>query len=219
MITSLFDVIQEMLLRLQPAFQTRGFTLDAHKNWFRRERGEVVHIYQLVFLDYLPIVEISPELAVRHELVEAIFHKTSGFAPAYRRDTPTVGGALAEISGDASYRLSVQTQGDISFAASKLLSTLDLAEAYFTRFSSLEAIDRELNDQPGRETPNRPMPWYRCSTGLIVARLVQRANYGELLKIYEEQMKAFSGGFYWSRFESLAQYLRTHSLDDLLHTK
>ena len=78
---------------------------------------------------------------------------------------------------------------------------------YFEKFVSLAAIDAELNDKPTERTPNRGSPWLRCSTGLIVAKLVGRPNYQELIDIYTEVVSGNAKGFYLKRFQALVQSL------------
>ena len=76
-------------------------------------------------------------------------------------------------------------------------------EDWYARFARLDQIDAELNDDPYRETPNRPMPWFRCATGIIVASLIGRPDYDALASAYTGILRDFSNGFYLPRFEAL----------------
>jgi hypothetical protein len=76
-------------------------------------------------------------------------------------------------------------------------------EDRYSHFSQLKNIDHELSDDSLRETPNRPMPWLRCSTGITVACLTGRADNDALARTYTEVMRGFSNGFYLPRFGAI----------------
>jgi hypothetical protein len=84
---------------------------------------------------------------------------------------------------------------------------LGFYDEWYARLSLLEGIDRELNDDPFRETPSRPMPWLRCSTGAIVSRLLERPGFPAVAAAYSQIMQTVSNGFYWPRFEALLRSL------------
>ena len=90
----------------------------------------------------------------------------------------------------------VNSEDDVPQAADALLQVFhDFAEPYFERFSALSTIDSELNEKPREETPNRIVPWLWCATGSIVARLVDRPNYGDLAEVYLDTMRTSNKGF------------------------
>jgi hypothetical protein len=189
----------------------RGFGWQARQEWFRRRVGGVQHVLQLLSVDHPPVVDIEPQLMVRHDLVEAIFHRTSGYPPATRADTPTVGGDLHRLVPGAPGRFELGPDGEVGDAAAWLAGALPRLEEYWARFSDLAEVDRELNADPDRTTPNRPLPWLRCSTGLIAARLAGRPGYDELEAAYRRQLAVDNGGFYLGRFTALAEDLRRHT--------
>ncbi|GGA39973.1 hypothetical protein GCM10010981_31540 [Dyella nitratireducens] len=51
--------------------------------------------------------------------------------------------------------------------------------------------------------------WFRCSTGIIVAKLVERPNYEDLVSFHTGMMTKDNKGFYMKRFEALANSLKT----------
>ena len=73
----------------------------------------------------------------------------------------------------------------------------------------MQAIDAELNDDPSKKTPHRSLAWFRCSTGIIVARLVGRADYEKLAEFYTEVMTQDNKGFYLTRFQNLLRSLES----------
>lgn len=84
----------------------------------------------------------------------------------------------------------------------------EFAIPYFNKFASVYAIDAELNSRPTERTPNRGFPWLRCSTGIILAKLVGRPDYDTFVKIYSDVLTRSNEGFYLKRFEALLDSLR-----------
>jgi hypothetical protein len=147
---------------------------------------------------------ICPSVGVRFEVVEKVFHKTSGFEPEYQNDTPTVGIDLWSVYGKDGYQIPLKQDSDVGTVTSRLLTIFDeKAEPYFSQFGTLAAVDSALNDQPKERCVHGGLPWRRCSTGAIVAKLTGRGNYDELVSIYHEIVRMDAGGYYLPRFEAL----------------
>jgi hypothetical protein len=77
------------------------------------------------------------------------------------------------------------------------------AQPYYSQFSTLGAVDSAINDQPSDNCIHRVMPWLRCSTGAIVAKLVGRTNYEQLMSFFPDILRNDSNGYYLPRFELL----------------
>ena len=86
---------------------------------------------------------------------------------------------------------------------------LEVAVPYFERWASLEAIDIELNEDPTKRTVHKALAWFRCSTGIIVAKLVGRTDFDRLAASYLDIMREDNKGFYLKRFEVLLKSLET----------
>ena len=86
-----------MFEALNAQLASDGFILKASKDSFVRRRNGTVDIFQLVCLADQPGWRIQPNVAVRVDRVEEIFHHTSGFELKYQKDTPTIGGAIGNI--------------------------------------------------------------------------------------------------------------------------
>jgi hypothetical protein len=176
-------------------------------------------LYYLVVNEYPDHLAVAPDVAVQHEVVERIFHRFSGSSPRYHRTTPTIGGQLAEIARDPRYRVEIYPDADpgaLRGAEENLRASVAEAERYWARYADLREVDRALNDDPEERTPHRPMPWLRCATGVIVARLARRPDYDELELVYQEQMQVWSDGFYLPRFQALVRYLAERTAEQLL---
>jgi hypothetical protein len=163
-------------------------------------------------LDAKPGYRIQPGVAVRIERVEEIFHQTSGFELKYQKDTPTmgtrVGSLLSGSSGACEFLLG--SASEIASVTEKLVDVFrKIAVPYFEHWGSLAAIDIELNDKPNERTRHRALAWFRCSTGIIVAKLVNRPEYEQLAAFYADVMTQDNKGFYLSRFQSLLKLLES----------
>jgi hypothetical protein len=201
---ALFATLREQL-------SGEGFTLKPARNTFVRVHEGRSDFFQLVCLDAKPGWRIQPNVGIRIERVEDIFHKTSGFEAKYQGDTPTIGAAVGNIEdGDnRACEFLLETPADVHRIAGEIMKVFhEFAIPYFNKFSSLSAIDAELNTRPTERTPNRPFSWLRCSTGIIVAKLVGRPDYDTLAMIYSDFLARTNKGFYLKRFKALLESLR-----------
>jgi hypothetical protein len=195
-----------IIAALSPELAECGFRYQATSARFiRKPTPGCTHAIHLLILESAPFVRLDVHLAVRLDAVEKIFHRTSGYEKKYQSSTPTVGGALDAITGNPQLRLLLEPDRERQQARALLLDApmLDFYDTWFARFSELENIDHELNDDPLRDTPNRPMPWLRCSTGIIVAWMRQRPDYDRIADAYRGVLRAINNGFYLPRFELL----------------
>jgi hypothetical protein len=201
---------------LSPALSERGFRFHAPSWRFVRKPAKgLTHALHLLFTESDPFLRVDVHISERIDRVEDIFHRTSGYEKKYQAATPTMGGALDAITDRPELKMLLDEKRGPERARSLVVSPpmLEFYEDWFQRFSDLANIDRELNDDPARETPNRPMPWLRCSTGIIVARLTHRPDYQQLAEADTAMLREFSNGFYLPRFERLLADLARPDFD------
>jgi hypothetical protein len=197
---------------LSPELEERGFRFHARSSRFiRKPTTGCAHALHLLFSESAPYVRLDVHLSVRLDAVERIFHRTSGYEKKHQATTNTMGGALDAITGNRQLRMLLEPNHEREQTRAQLLGApmLDFYDQWFARFSDLANIDRELNDDPLRETPNRPMPWLRCTTGIIVAWMRQRSDYERVLDAYRGVLRTLNNGFYLPRFETLVADLAT----------
>ena len=123
-----------------------------------------------------------------------------------------MGGSVGSFVGrsNRSCEFLLESDREIDAVAEGIVRIFEeFALPYFEKFSSLDAIDAELNRSPQEATPNRVAPWLRCATGVIVAKLVGRPNYPELVAVYSEILSRSDKGFYLKRFQALLKTLET----------
>jgi hypothetical protein len=153
---------------------------------------------------------VNDSVGVRIDRVEAIFHRASGYGSIARADSVTMGAPTRALLGDSapSHLAVYESESQVATVADTIVSHFrDLAVPYFERWGSIHAIDAELNAHPTRPSIHRKTAWLRCSTAIIVARLVGRADYELLAAIYTDLMTRDSGGFHLARFENLLTVL------------
>jgi len=197
---------------LCPELAKHGFSLKVAKSRFIRQRGEVTDIFQLVCLDGKPGYRIQPNTGVRIERVEEIFHQTSGFESKHQKDTATMGNSVGIfLTGDSrSCEFLLVKESEVASVAEKIANVFrGFALPYFEQWGSLATIDTELNDKPGERTHQRPLAWERCATGIIVAKLIGRSDYEQLVSFYTDVMTQNSKGFYLKFFQALLKSLES----------
>jgi hypothetical protein len=189
-----------------------GFSLKAANGRFVRRRGEITEMFQLVCLDAKPGYRIQPNVGIRIEQVENIFHQISGFESKFQKDTPTIGSSVGiYLTGDSrACEFLLESQSEVAVVAERIIGIFqEFALPYFERLGSIQSIDAELNDKPAERTHHRALAFFRCSTGIIVAKLAGRPNYDELASLYADVMTRDNNGFYFKRFEELLTLLKT----------
>jgi len=130
-------------------------------------------------------LRISPSVGVRFEEVEKIFHRTSGYERAQQKESTTVGIDLWRVFGRDQYQVALKDEADLATATSRIVAIFrEKAEPFFAQFSTLAAVDSAINDQPSADCVHRDSTSLRCSTGLIVAKLLGRNDYDQLASIY-----------------------------------
>jgi hypothetical protein len=190
-----------------------GFELNSARDKFTRRHSGITDHFQLVCRDAKPGYRIQPNVGVRIDPVERIFHQTSGFEPQYQDNTSTIGAPVGSLlSGSPrSCEFLMESEFQIASITGEIMRIFrEVALPYFEHWSSLTAIDAELNDKPAERTPHRGgLAWFRCSTGIIVARLVDRPGYEQLAAFYLDVMIRDNKGFYLKRFEALLKSLES----------
>ena len=205
------DKLPELVLdALRPELEPLGFKLVKSKQCFTSGAGDLIDRFKIVILTDSLGYRLCPSVGIRFELVESIFHRTSGYCLEYQKDTSTLGVDLFAVYGKPGYQLRLRDKSDIHSVSSRLMEIFrDRAAPYFVEYSTLDAVDSAVNGRPYERCVHRVMPILRCSTGAIVAKLVGRKDYDHLISIYRAALQKFAKGFYLPRFELLLADLAT----------
>jgi hypothetical protein len=208
--TEMKQLKRTILYSVGKELNDHGFLLRSSKDSFVRKHDGVNDIFQLVFqggeFDWC----IQPNVGVRIDRIEDIFHKSSRFEPKYQSDTATIGASVGRLIADDSRacQFIITSPDEVPRIAAELVGVFHkYALPYFTRFDSVYEIDAELNNRPTKGTPHRVATWLRCATGAIVAKLVGRPDYKRLIDVYTDVMRKSDKGFYLGRFQDLVASL------------
>lgn len=152
---------------------------------------------------------VEPGVGIRIDRIEEIFHRTSGFEAEYQPTTPTIGAELWRLEGQSqAFRYRLNQEGDVGLVTEELSRAFaEKALPYFESYSTVEAVDRLLNEAPMEKTPHRVMDWLRASTGIIAAKMTGRQNYDELVAVYRKRVERLDKGFYLPQYEALVHGL------------
>jgi hypothetical protein len=200
------DARKKLFAELKPRMVERGYKLRLANDLFWRTENDFIYHWQTRCLSGSQGVEIEPAIGIRSETIERIFHQTSTFAPQYHSGTSTIGASLVNLEGVGlrEYRCPITTDDDVLPVVERLMVLFETkAIPYFERYRSLEAIDHLLNDQLDERVPGCSFGLPRETRGLIVAKLVDRPNYQELVEFYRSRIVKVSSGFHVPQFEAL----------------
>jgi len=203
------DLVAFVLNAIAAELKPFGFKALKGKRRFMTSSEKRTEVLQLAVLNDRPGYRICPSVCVRFDEVEDIFHRTSGWEPEYQKDTPTVGVDLWRVHGKEGYQIPLRGAEEVEAVVSRLSTIFrENALPYYAQFCSLAAVDAALNDQPTQPCIHRGLPWLRCSTGAIVAKLTGRKNYDELISIYHTFLYVDNYGRHLPSFEALLSDLQ-----------
>lgn len=198
------DLKTALLSALQPKLEKRGFKLQKGKERFARRVADGTWWFVLDFTVYESL-HVKPAMGLRVDAVEDRFHQTSGFERQYQADTPTLSLSVQGFVGDSSkFEYLIRDLSDVDTVAAQLERDFDeIVLPYFEKHSALSMVDAALNDNPGEDCVHYAMDYLRCAHGLIVARMVGRPSYINLVEEYRRKLALISNGFYVPKFEAL----------------
>jgi hypothetical protein len=128
----------EVLLALERRLTGQDFKLVKSRDWYVRKNEGVSFCYQIVFYDGNNGYRLSPAVTVRIEIIEEIFHATSGFEKRYQKYTPTIGAEVWRLFNDKQgYQYLLETKDDVDRVVDRLKIVFqDVALPYFSQYST-----------------------------------------------------------------------------------
>lgn len=194
---------------LDAILEPHGFTWNKGRQAFVHVEEDRLQLFQFVETELNPAtIYLGLVAAVRFERVEEIFHRISGVPPDLQSRTITAGVDLWRIYGDEYRRQAPSDWRARENECNRVAQAfLEQAIPYYSNFSSLTDLDREINAFPDKPCIHRVLPWLRCTTGIIAAKLAQRPDYNRLKEVYTDQMAKSNKGFYLPRFNKLLEVL------------
>lgn len=184
------------------------FVLFRRMDWFQRKEDSTTQMYRLDFYSGIGGYTVAPSVAVRNEEVERIFHRVSGFEPKYQKLTPTIWVTIKDLTKSTpGCEYDLQTSDDIDSVAEIFFTYFkDVAFPFLKKNSSLNAVDKLLNDDPKKDSIYDSF-YLRCYHGVIVAKLNNRSDYQQIAEIYRQALASFEDGYYLADYERLLEVL------------
>lgn len=189
-----------------------GFKSIVAKGIFTRRNAGIAHVFQLVTHTFRPGWAIHPEVGIRIDVIEDIFHEVSGTPPEYQKNSITVGNAVGSILlGDRrKYEFDLIEEAHLAPAIQGMREAFhEFAVPFFKKNGSIEAIDALLNADPGARRGVLGPGAYGIMRAVIVAKLLNRSDYDSLASVYSKQIEPISGGFYVGKFQTLLSLLES----------
>lgn len=195
-----------------------GFTYKKSSNEYKRINGDYTYFFRIEQLLWSDHYSIMVHLEISQKKIEAIVEKILG----KQRHKFTMGAEIGRIklspdgrkivNGDLGFILLFEA--DIDAAIETLYEYYtDIAKPYFSKYSALTAIDDIFNNEPFEYCPAHVggMFYERCLKGLIVAKLADNPRYGELVTIYDEEIKETFNDDFIAAYSKVRDYLATAS--------
>ena len=188
---NLQQLAESIILTVANAIAPDGFAFDIASSAFVKQDGDIRFMFQVALAERHGVLACTPDVGIRSERVEQVFHRTSEFSDADAQNTSTLGVNVKLLTRSSSYDVSVANSGEIEDAAEKLLRAFrEVAVPYFVEFGSLKGIDSALNSDPSERCVHMINERARCSKGLIVAKLLEREDYQTLRDTYDRKVSS-----------------------------
>jgi hypothetical protein len=198
---------------------TEGFTYKKSTNEYKRTDGDYTYFFRIEQVLWSDHYSIDVHLEINQKKIETVVEKILG----KQRHKFTIGADIGRIKLSPDGRTIVNGglqfillfEGDIEAAIETLYQYYtDIAKPYFKKYSSLDALDDIMNNEPFAHCPAHVggMFYERCLKGLIVAKLVGNPRYDELVAIYNEEIKETFNEEFITTYKQVRDYLATHAI-------
>ncbi|QDT07025.1 hypothetical protein K227x_54500 [Rubripirellula lacrimiformis] len=202
------QLAESIILAVAKELASDGFEFDISSSCFVKLEGDFRLQFQIALADRHGRLVCTPDVGVRSERIEDIFHRTSEFSDSDAINTSTLGVNVKLLTRSSDYDVSVSEAADVDEAVQKIVCAFrEVAVPYFSEFGSLAGIDAALNGSPSERCVHMINERARCSKGLIVAKLLDRPNYEELRQIYDEKVSQAGAMTYEKYFVPLVNDL------------
>jgi hypothetical protein len=201
---------QKVFTNLESEFLEFGFKFSKSKDRYEKISNGCRLIYSFIFHKRSDEIAIEIFVLIEHIKTAKIYKKATGHSLSN-----TIGNEIGKIfrnpngkmKDHTSENLTIQNEKDISQLEKDILQYFKkVAIPYYKSNGSLEKIDEILNANTNEITVHANTQYFRCPNGLIVARLINRINYNELVSTYDMKMEDVSDLFK-NRYESVKKYL------------
>ena len=202
----------EFLKNIAPDLEKLNFRLNKSLCTAYRRNEEGWLGFSLIFLiNEQEGWTLNTSIGIRKDVVESIYHKTSGFETKYQKNTATIGCFIEDyIQQYDNIRINLIHESQIINAKDLVINLFDeIGLSYFQNYADIKTIDDLLNYNPLEECVHSNTI-FRGAKGIITAKLTERGNYTELVEIYRKHYTEFCNGFYLPSYVELVNYLEKY---------
>lgn len=202
----------EVLVRLDKKLNSFGYKLSKSACEFTKKTDFGWNKYQIVFLIRDDGWELKPNLLVRFDIVENLFHQISGFDKKYQKGTPTIGISIEDLNNAliTQTRFELTNEAQINSVVSSLFELFEnVAVPFFEKFDKLSSIDDKLNSNIGDTSLTGDI--FKGTKSLIIAKLMKRQDFDKLEHVYQSYYMNFAGGFYLPEYLRLKELLKSNA--------
>lgn len=153
---------------------------------------------------------IRPGLLVRFDVVEDLYHQVSGFEKKYHKGTPTLGTSIEDLNiHELETRFDLIEERQIDPVVNELFKLFkSVAIPFFEKYDNLPSIDHEINDSVN--SVDLAGSIFKGTKGLILAKLLDRKDFGVLQEKYQHYYENFSDGFYLPEYLKMKELLSSN---------
>lgn len=203
---------QEVLTSLAMKLQAYGFKLNKSETHFTQKNQ--LGWFRLWLLFYVADEgwDVNLVMLIRCNIVEEIYHQISGFqSEKDKKNSFTISKPVKYYGTNKTPTpfIIVEESQIQEFTNLLFKSFVDEAIPFFEKYNSLQKIDFELNTNPQGSSTSLIHDISKGTISLIIAKLVNHSNYGELVSIYWQHYKSYSGGYYLPVYKKLVKLLES----------
>ena len=189
-----------------------GFKMNKSLPGFRKKTIYGWQDFHLVFLVREKGWEIKLGLLVRFNIVEDIYHQISGFEKKYQKGTHTIGVPVEDLKKNWE-ELDLCEESQIDYIKNKVFELFkSIALPFYDKYNDIKMVDKSLNNVP--EDTSLAGSIFKGAKSLIIAKLLNRADFAKLEEIYQAYYENFANGFYLPEYLKLKDYLNKNFITE-----
>ncbi|ANH81960.1 hypothetical protein A8C56_14165 [Niabella ginsenosidivorans] len=199
-IISIQKVKTELFEGMCGAFKEHGFDFIKRKNAFQRTTTDCVQSFYFLIHKNEDGVFIEPRWSIKIPSILDIYHKVATKEKQYYEDTPVLENSLGELieyfdngnttGSGKSMEYLVETEDDIQTLIKVIPKRFEkYVLSYFNKNSTVDQIDKLLNENPRKLSIHQWLYPLRACMGLIAAKIMNNPRINELVDIYEQELQ------------------------------
>ncbi|WP_339742226.1 hypothetical protein [uncultured Rubinisphaera sp.] len=185
-----------------------GFKYSKDSEVFARNNDDRADSFSLIFVDHASALKVSMCMAVSYCRFAELLSHANKLPIHYYKYSSTVMSSITADDADSELVLHLVRESDLEEKVALALTAFhDQALDYYSKFSSLEAVDKAVNKDPS--APCREMPNFerRAMVGAIVACLLGRSDSREIIGEHREMLLTYLSGIHVRTFDRLIEIL------------